>query len=144
VLRIDQASAFKGSITGFGLTNAPAAVIDLANVKYQNGVTTESYNSTTGVLTIDDHQGSVAHLTFTSPGSYSIGNFHISDDGTGHVKLIDPPMAPAPSHTRALPSVELLRNYMAAGFAAPGSHGGSLVTETRLANEQLLLTHPHG
>lgn len=146
VLRIDQAALFKGSITGFGLSNAPSAVIDLANVKYISGTTTKSYNTTTGVLTIDDHQGDIANLKFLG-GPYTLGNFNIADDGTGHVKLTDPPAeATTPSTSSASPhSLGLLGNYIASSFVTGGAgHGGStLIQALESWSPQPPLAHPH-
>jgi hypothetical protein len=142
VLRIDQAALFKGSITGFGLTNAPSAVIDLANVN--SSTATKSYNTTTGVLTIDDHQGHVANLKFLG-GPYTVDNFNITDDGTGHVKLIDPPAdnaATANAHL-PMPNLGLLGSYIASVFTAGGHGGGFLSAEPPQAWSQPLLAHPH-
>jgi hypothetical protein len=95
-LILDESVKYSGAIVGFGLHQS----IDLADINEATATLSYAPNSpnTSGVLTINDHDGHVAHLKFD--GTFSLGEFHLANDGGGGTLLTDPPIDTAP-HTIA-------------------------------------------
>ncbi len=88
-LVLNQASSFSGRIEGFTGTAPDAAhsdVIDLANINFNSGHFTDSYNASTGVLTVSDGAHS-ARLTFDDFKA----TFEFASDGKGGTDIYDPP-----------------------------------------------------
>jgi hypothetical protein len=88
-LVLDQPETFAGRISGFTGTAANANssdVIDLAGINYNSGDFSDSYNSTTGVLTVTDGTNT-ASLTFVD----FTGTFKFASDGSGGTDIFDPP-----------------------------------------------------
>jgi hypothetical protein len=95
-LILDESVKYSGAIAGFGLHQS----IDLADINEATATLSYAPNSpnTSGVLTINDHDGHVAHLKFD--GTFVAGEFHLANDGGGGTLLTDPPIDTAP-HTMA-------------------------------------------
>jgi hypothetical protein len=95
-LILDESVKYSGTIAGFGLHQS----IDLADINEATAALSYAPNSpnTSGVLTINDHEGHVAHLKFD--GTFSLGEFHLANDGGGGALLTDPPIDTSP-HTIA-------------------------------------------
>ena len=95
-LILDESVKYSGAIAGFGLHQS----IDLADINEATAALSYAPNSpnTSGVLTINDHEGHVAHLKFD--GTFSLGEFHLANDGGGGALLTDPPIDTSP-HTIA-------------------------------------------
>lgn len=95
-LVLDESVKYTGTIVGFGLDQS----IDLADINEATATLSYAPNSpnTSGVLTINDHDGHVAHVKFD--GTFSVGEFHLANDGGGGTLLTDPPIDTAP-HTIA-------------------------------------------
>ena len=88
-LVLDQASTFTGQIEGFTGTAPDAAhsdVIDLAGVNFDSGHFSDTYNASTGVLTVNDGTAS-ANLTFDN----FTKTFEFASDGHGGTDIFDPP-----------------------------------------------------
>src|SRR5262249_30024311 len=81
-------TSYSGSISGFTGTLAQSDAIDLKFVTFSASLS-PSYNSTTHVLSILNGATTVATLTVL--GSYNSSSFKLSDDGTGHLLIKDPP-----------------------------------------------------
>jgi hypothetical protein len=96
-LILDESVKYSGTIAGFGLHQS----IDLADINEATATLAYAPNSpnTSGVLTINDHEGHVAHVKFD--GTFVVGNFHLANDGGGGTLLTDPPIDTAP-HTVAV------------------------------------------
>jgi hypothetical protein len=95
-LILDESVKYSGTIAGFGLHQS----IDLVDINEATATLSYAPNSpnTSGVLTINDHDGHVAHVKFD--GTFVIGNFHLANDGGGGTLLTDPPVDTA-AHTIA-------------------------------------------
>jgi hypothetical protein len=95
-LILDESVKYAGTILGFGLHQS----IDLADINEATATLSYAPNSpnTSGALTINDHDGHVAHLKFD--GTFVAGDFHLANDGGGGTLLTDPPIDTAP-HTIA-------------------------------------------
>src|SRR3984957_12867512 len=95
-LVLDESVKYTGAIVGFGLHQS----IDLADINEATATLSYAPNSpnTRGGLTINDHDGHVAHLKFD--GTFSLGEFHLANDGGGGTLLTDPPIDTSP-HTIA-------------------------------------------
>jgi hypothetical protein len=99
-LVLDQPQNFTGQIEGFTGTAPNAAhsdVVDLAGINYDSGHFSESYNTSTGVLTVSDGTDN-ASLTFDNFNA----TFEFASDGNGGTDIFDPPAAgsnaqPAPT-----------------------------------------------
>jgi hypothetical protein len=74
---------------------ASSDVIDLRDVAYAAGTTTESYSGTSssGTLTVSDAQHDTANILFA--GNYLSSTFTLSSDGHGGIFVIDPPIGQA-------------------------------------------------
>jgi hypothetical protein len=88
-LELDQAILYNLTISGFGIPGA----IDFNAVTYSSGTTSATYTSNGsngGTLAMTDgtHTAQVALL-----GQYTVGNFHLSDDGHGGTLIVDPPVS---------------------------------------------------
>jgi hypothetical protein len=90
-LILDASQSYTGTITGFGLTNAHSALIDLTDVTFgaNTKVSYASTGSNKGTLTIDDQAGDIAHIKFAG-GTYTTANFHIATDNNGGTLVTDP------------------------------------------------------
>ena len=88
-LVLDQAPTYTGQITGFGANNSQS--IDLADINFSKAHFSYAPNAlnTAGVLTVTDGTNT-AHLQLE--GTYTLANFHISNDGQGGTQVIDPPV----------------------------------------------------
>jgi hypothetical protein len=95
-LILDESVKFSGIIVGLGLDQS----IDLADINEATATLSYAPNSpnTSGVLTINDHEGHVAHLKLD--GTFVVGDFHLANDGGGGTLLTDPLIDTAP-HTIA-------------------------------------------
>jgi hypothetical protein len=95
-LILDDSVKYSGTIAGFGLHQS----IDLADINEATATLSYAPNSpnTSGVLTINDHDGHVAHVKLD--GTFVVGDFHLANDGGGGTLLTDPPIDTAP-HTIA-------------------------------------------
>ncbi|WP_426442221.1 hypothetical protein [Bradyrhizobium genosp. P] len=94
-LVFDQPTSFTGQIAGFTGTAPDAAhsdVIDVAGIDRDSAGFTESYKSSSGVLTLSDGIHS-ASLTFDNFN----GTFNFSSDGHGGTLIMDPPAITPPS-----------------------------------------------
>ena len=130
----------------------------------------DTYSGTAigGVLTVTSGGTAnvVAEIAFT--GHYVTSNFHLEDDGSGHVKIVDPSAnEPQPSiaygaattlgysesrvqaggfamASNGAAAIALLGNYMAGSFATAASdHGGTLISSPPQTEQWSLLAHPH-
>ena len=103
-LVLGDAAGFSGEISGFAGT-APNAissdVIDVSGINYNSGEFSESYNASTGVLTLSDGTSSelLTFINFT-------GSFKFASDGSGGTDIFDPP-APANSSATTNTSVSI-------------------------------------
>ena len=88
-LVLDSPSTFTGKISGFTGTAPDAAhsdTIDLAGIDYSSAHFSESYNASTGVLSVTDGSHS-ASLTFVDFN----GTLDFASDGNGGTLITDPP-----------------------------------------------------
>ena len=90
-LVLDDLTDFHGQIQNFTGTAPDAAhsdVIDLAGVNFNSASFSESYNISTGVLTVSDgtDTGSLSFANFN-------GTFKFASDGHGGTDIFDPPAA---------------------------------------------------
>ena len=116
---------FKGVISNFGKLNTGQS-IDLLDIA--SGSATFTAGSPNKLTVTDGTHTAV--LKFS--GSYTAGNFHLSDDGHGGTLITDPPVA---SHA----SAALLFAHMASSFAAPSAgFGGSAGAELQPLIQPLL------
>ena len=103
-LVLGDAAGFSGQISGFTGT-APNAissdVIDVSGINYNSGDFSDSYNASTGVLTLSDGTSSES-LTFIN----FTGSFKFASDGSGGTDIFDPP-APANSSATTNTSVSI-------------------------------------
>ena len=103
-LVLGDAAGFSGQISGFAGT-APNAgssdVIDVSGINYNSGDFSDSYNASTGVLTLSDGTSSES-LTFIN----FTGSFKFASDGSGGTDIFDPP-APANSSATTNTSVSI-------------------------------------
>ena len=147
-----------------GFFPGPLFALGSVTVKVLAGAT-----GTGGVLTVTSGGTAnvVAKIDFT--GHYATSNFHLEDDGSGHVKIVDPSTnEPQPGiaygaattlgysesgvqtggfamASNDAAAIVLLGNYMAASFAtAADGHAGQLTTvRAQTASEHLSLITPH-
>ncbi len=159
--RAGHATDYKGKISGFGSTTTQ--FIDLTSVGFDSSVSatyTSAASDTSGTLTVTSGASStiVAKITLVGSG-YSTANFQPIDDGTGHVKIIDPPADGFDSATTlahisgsnstlsdgaGAAAITLLGHYMAASFVAVGPQGGELLFHAaKTSNTAPVLTLPH-
>ncbi len=121
-LKLDNPEHFNGVIAGFNgiAPNAQQSdVVDLAGID-GNHLTTESYNTTTGVLTVSDGTNT-ANLTFSNFND----TFTFASDGNGGTLVFDPPAtAPAPLSAPATPS-NAAGNSVTSDGAAPNAWSAS-------------------
>ena len=92
-LVIDQPSTFHGQISGFtGTTPDPSHsdTIDLVGINYNSAQFSETYNTSSGVLTVSDGS-KTASLTFDNFNA----TFVFASDGNGGTLIYDPPAAEA-------------------------------------------------
>jgi hypothetical protein len=90
-LVLNQPQNFTGQIEGFTGTAPNAAhsdVVDLAGINYDSGHFSDSYNASTGVLTVSDGTDS-ANLTFDNFNA----TFEFASDGNGGTDIFDPPVS---------------------------------------------------
>ena len=88
-LVLDNPESFTGHIENFTGTAPDAAhsdVIDLVGINYDSGHFSESYNASTGVLTLSDGTDT-ANLTFDNFKA----TFEFASDGKGGTDIFDPP-----------------------------------------------------
>ena len=94
-LVLGDAAGFSGQISGFAGT-APNAgssdVIDVSGINYNSGDFSETYNPSTGVLTLSDgtNTTSLTFIDFT-------GSFQFASDGNGGTEIFDPPATGSPN-----------------------------------------------
>jgi Ca2+-binding RTX toxin-like protein len=94
-LELDHSQTYTGAISGFNLGDS----IDLHDISFAAATTTAVYTPTSnaeGTLVITDTL-SGNHATLDLLGTYVQANFHITDDGSGHTLLTDPPATDKPS-----------------------------------------------
>lgn len=103
MLALDNASHFTGTISGFtgNGTLAGSDQIDLKNINFNSASFSESFDSSTGTLSVNDGTNS-ASLHFN--GSYSPANFSFVSDGNGGTIVYDPP-ASSPAATTIIATV---------------------------------------
>ena len=144
-----KASAFTGTVSGFGVNAGgtahadPAEYIDLVNVL--SGAITLNYSSggsgnTSGTLTVSSGGTLVASIHML--GSYSAGDFQISSGSGGTVEITDPGVVGGGVQSA---NIALFGSYIAGSFVtAAGEQGGTVISEAaQPANQQPMLTHPH-
>ena len=85
-LIVSSGTTFSGTVYGFTAGGGFSDVIDLQGVDFNSGHFTESYNSTTGVLTVNDGTNN-ATIHFSS---FS-GAFQFNSDGSHGTLITDPP-----------------------------------------------------
>ena len=173
-LVLNDAIAYTGTLSGFGSGGNTGQFIDLTDVNIWSlhplSYTPANAPNTSGTLTIIDGTHS-AHIKFV--GTYTSASFTAVNDGTGGVKISDPPVAQARvdlaqtgfgAHTTLgysenssdtggilsikngthIAKIALLGNYMATSFvAAADGHGGTLITDVSQTTQHTLLTNPH-
>ncbi len=131
-------SAYGGKVYKFGQDDSQ--FIDFANISAGATVSYTSANAanTSGTLSVTD---GVNSATVTLVGHYTLANFTAGDDGSGHLKITDPPVAGLPAGGA---TIALFGNYIAASFAGvAGVHGGGLIADVlQTAEQQLLASHP--
>ena len=113
----DEAHLMSGSrlgarVTGFGAGDA----VDFQAVKYAS-TDTPTYSG--GVVAIDDQAGATV-ARFEVTGTYTPANFHLSNDGSGHL-LVSYAAAPAPA---AIDDALAFDAWTALGSSAGTSSGG--------------------
>ena len=91
-LKLDNAPGFQGVISGFTGNGQLSGSdhIDLADINYNSGSFTESFNSTTDTLSVSDGTNS-ANIHFV--GVYQAANFSFIGDGSGGTIVYDPPLS---------------------------------------------------
>jgi len=87
-LVLDNTAGYTGQISGFAGNTTLSDGIDLKDVTYSASLT-PNYNTTTHVLSIMNGATTVASLTIL--GTYTSSSFKLSDDGTSHLLIKDPP-----------------------------------------------------
>jgi hypothetical protein len=96
-LVLDDPGSFTGKISGFTGTAPDAAhsdTIDLAGINYNSAGFSETYNASTGQLSVTDGSHS-ASLTFDNFN----GTLDFASDGNGGTLVTDPPANAAPPST---------------------------------------------
>ncbi|MFZ0422007.1 MAG: hypothetical protein WAL80_03930 [Xanthobacteraceae bacterium] len=103
-LVLNDPEGFKGQIIGFTGTAPDAAhsdTIDLVGINYDSAHFAESYNSTTGLLSVTDG---------SHTASFTFDNFNatldFASDGNGGTLITDPPANGSPSEPSASPAVK--------------------------------------
>jgi hypothetical protein len=139
-------NAYAGRVSGFGVGSSAHSdhdrFIDFDSVNFAGATftyTSANPSNTSGTLTVINGGNSASVLLV---GNYSAGNFTSANDGGGHIKITDPGASP-PAAAPLSVDLGLLINYMAAGFASSGVHGGAEVTEAPQTAYAPLLAHPH-
>jgi hypothetical protein len=79
-LRLDAADHFTGTLTGMATGNT----IDMRNVSITGATLTYTGNSSSGTLTVS---GGGVTAKIKMVGNYSQANFHMANDGGGHVNV---------------------------------------------------------
>jgi hypothetical protein len=94
-LKLDNAPSFQGVISGFTGNGqlSGSDQIDLADININSGHFTESFISSTDVLTVSDGTNT-ANLQFN--GTYVAGNFSFVSDGGDGTIVYDPPLSSGP------------------------------------------------
>ena len=90
-LVLDQPSTFDGQISGFtGTASDPthSDTIDLVGINYDSAHFSETYNTSSGVLTVSDGSTTTS-LTFDNFNA----TFDFASDGNGGTLIYDPPVA---------------------------------------------------
>jgi hypothetical protein len=148
-LILDQPAGFTGHIIGFTGTAPDAAhsdTIDLVGINFSSSQFTESYNPSTGLLTVSDgiHNASFTFDNFNA-------TLYFASDGKGGTLITDPPVSgvsgaaanapsggtvvahPPPGHTLTIDSGTVLDINAASAdgvtFANGGGTNGSLVLQ---------------
>jgi hypothetical protein len=80
ILKLDTANHFTGTLTGMSTGNT----IDMHNITLSGASLTYSGTATSGTLTVTS--GSLVSK-ISMIGNYSQANFHMADDGSGHVNV---------------------------------------------------------
>ncbi len=108
-LVLKDPETFTGQIVGFTGTAPDAAhsdTIDLIGINYDSSHFAETYNSSSGLLTVTDGSNT-AHITFD--------NFHatldFASDGNGGTLITDPPAAGSAGHSSASAPVKWGMNF---------------------------------
>jgi len=93
---------YAGKVSGFGVSGGASHAdhsqyVELTSVTFASGQMGSSYSgtATSGVLTITSGGTVVAAINFV--GAYTLSNFLVTSDGSGHVKITDPSMIEQPS-----------------------------------------------
>ncbi len=87
-LQLDASISFGGKIGGFTIPDK----LDLRDISFVSGTTTESFTQATGSGTLNVTDGiHTAHLTLL--GTYVTGQFHLTSDGFGGTLVTDPPIS---------------------------------------------------
>jgi hypothetical protein len=140
-LLLNNASAFTGKISGFGvgatLHSDQTEYVDLAAIIYSASNVSETYsgNTASGVLKVMSGATVVASLAMV--GSYSSSNFTLSAGAGGSGTIITDPSGSLHSANLAL-----LGNYIAGSLVTAAGQGGTMISNTS-QGEQPLLAHPH-
>ena len=90
-LQLDASQSFEGLIAGFASPHGVIEEIDLVDIPFTNGKTTETFteasNHLSGTLTVTSGS-ETANLTLL--GQYSTANFHLASDLHGGTLVTDP------------------------------------------------------
>ncbi len=123
-LVLNDPQGFTGQIVGFTGTAPDAAhsdTIDLVGINYNSAQFAETYNSTTGLLTVTDgsHSASVTFDAFNA-------TLDFASDGNGGTLITDPPVTNSATNASAPSSVTSEDGHGATpieGAQTPDSHG---------------------
>ena len=152
-LVLDNASSFTGQISGFGGTAPDIAhsdAIDLVGINYDSAAFSETYNASTGILTVTDGSNS-ASLTFVNFDQ----TFSFASDGHGGTLITDPPATGSSSASASIcgtgndtfvfhPNMgaETISNFNPHGDAIELDHFANIETVQQLA--ALITSDTHG
>ena len=106
-LKLDQSQLFTGTVTGL----STGKTIDLANIMVVSATLTYVGTATNGTLTVTD--GSItAAIALT--GQYTKANFHLADDGSGHVNVTysGTGMGPTPGVAQMASAMASIRSWL--------------------------------
>ena len=133
-LVLGDASAFAGQISGFSGTAPDAGhsdVIDLAGINYDSSSFSETYNASSGLLTVSDGSN-IANLTLDNFD----GTLSFASNGDGGTLITDPPATssitadgvlslpadgPAPTYIAAQNPADTLNQTVAVSIGGPGA-----------------------
>ncbi|MGC1777862.1 MAG: hypothetical protein WBB34_07930, partial [Xanthobacteraceae bacterium] len=129
-LVLNDPSGFAGQITGFTGTAPDAAhsdVVDLVGINYNSSSFSETYNSTTGVLTVTDgtHTASITFDDFN-------GTLDFASDGNGGTDVFDPPSTGSASEPPTLSSAATTDSdsgSRSANLSPTDWHSGDIFTD---------------